>query len=531
MKEQYYIDWINSLDVKDCIFVNKIEDLYQNNTILLNIIAIILNKNVADLLDYNKLNYLNNITIIMENYFNYIYESDDEKYLKENTILLIKFLKSKFNNYFKSNIINNKKSISLIESINNINLSKIKERSKSSKNIRNVPHLINKFNNLSNINNGQLTINNIEKKKEEFIINYLYKLDIINIEQKNSDFLWKQLIPNLKDGYILAKIINLMDNQFKNNLKDITKETFYKVNIYLNWKRIKNFLMTKEYFNSSYLYQKNFFEKNKNIFNLLYDICHYYNIKNNIKNNQFFCTRSSSINHKNDKTIKDIKEIIRLNNISSKEKRINIIHSLNEEYKNNKLEKEMNNAEKNVKIHKTELNRNNNKKISNKLNMKIKYILSFLSSIGINTSQIDFYSKEMKIFKDGILLYKIISQLEPNKNLLPKIDLNPKQAPNAINNHRIIINYLIKYKNNFSIKYTGKEKELYKAKPFYILNFLFEIKHAFKNEIYFLERLNKSYKLNNINHDYIDKSERLSLPLSKKLRNKFIIQDFKKIWA
>ena len=61
MKEQYYIDWINSLDVKDCIFVNKIEDLYQNNTILLNIIAIILNKNVADLLDYNKLNYLNNI--------------------------------------------------------------------------------------------------------------------------------------------------------------------------------------------------------------------------------------------------------------------------------------------------------------------------------------------------------------------------------------------------------------------------------------------------------------------------------------
>ena len=122
-----------------------------------------------------------------------------------------------------------------------------------------------------------------------------------------------------------------MDNQFKNNVKDITKETFYKVNIYLNWKRIKNFLMTKEYFNSSYLYQKNFFEKNKNIFNLLYDICHYYNIKNNIKNNQFFCTRSSSINHKNDKTIKDIKEIIRLNNISSKEKRINIIHSLNEE--------------------------------------------------------------------------------------------------------------------------------------------------------------------------------------------------------
>jgi len=167
--------------------------------------------------------------------------------------------------------------------------------------------------------------------------------------------------------------------------------------------------------------------------------------------------------------------------------------------------------------------------INNKIKNKINKVLSFLTTIGINTSQINFYSKEMKIFKDGILFYKILSQLEQNKNLLPTIDLNPKQAPSAINNHKLMINYLIKYKKNFQVKFMGKEKELYKAKNEFVLEFLLEIKKAFKNEIYFFEK-NKNF-INIIYPKNIDNSERESLPLNNKLRNKFIVQDIKKIWA
>ena len=38
MSEQYFIDWINSLDIPNSVLVNKIEDLYKKNNILINII-------------------------------------------------------------------------------------------------------------------------------------------------------------------------------------------------------------------------------------------------------------------------------------------------------------------------------------------------------------------------------------------------------------------------------------------------------------------------------------------------------------
>ena len=318
-------------------------------------------------------------------------------------------------------------------------------------------------------------------------------------------------------------------------MKGISKETFYKVNIYLNWKKIKDFLLTKESFYSMNLYQKNFFEKNKNIFYILYDICHYYYIKKDIKNNKIICKRSISarnINKNNQikkEDIKQIKDKIKLNNISSKEDIMRIRRSINYIPKNNNIN---NNTDVNIKINNPEIINRKNKKINNQFDKKVNIILSFLSSIGINTSQINFYSEEMKIFKDGILLFKIISQLEPNNNLLPKIDLNPKQAPNSINNYKHIINYLINYKKNFPIKYLCKERELYKAKPKFIPNLLFEIKNIYKNEIYFYDKiLNKNGNRKVIYPKNIDKSERLSLPLNNKLRNKFLIQEKGKIWA
>ena len=541
MKEQYYIDWINSLDIKDCIFINSIEELINNdNNILLNIISIILNKKVDELIkgkEFKNLNYIDKLSNIMKNYFGYIYEINNEINIKNNTILLIKFLKSKYPN----NIPKNKKDIltSLnINTNNDINNNKEKkERPKSSKILRKKSNK--KSSDINDINEIKEKSN--EKKMEEFILKYLFKIGIINMNQRNGDYLWKKLIPDLKDGYIIGKLIIFLEKKSNNYLKGISNETFYKVNIYLNWKKIKDFLLNKEAFNSSYLYQKNFFEQNKNIFYLLYDICHYYYIEKEIKCKKNFCKRSISLNHienKNKNSIKKIKDKIKLNKISSKEEIMKVRQSLNKYIKKNNTNNHKN-IKRNNELNKVNINyteKNNTKTddidniiINNKIKNKINKVLSFLTIIGIDTSQINFYSKEMKIFKDGILFYKILSQLEQNKNLLPTIDLNPKQAPSAINNHKLMINYLIKYKKNFQVKFMGKEKELYKAKNEFVLEFLLEIKKAFKNEIYFFEK-NKNF-INIIYPKNIDNSERESLPLNNKLRNKFIVQDIKKIWA
>ena len=541
MKEQYYIDWINSLDINECIFVNTVEDLYQsNNNILLNILAIILNKKIEEIFNEEKLqnlNYLNKISFLVRKYLNYNYDPNDEINLKQNTILLIKFLKSKYPDNF--NIIKERpkssKNISEKYSINNIipeklifrNQLNIKEESKNDDN--------------NYINKTQIEskyLNNNEKKMEEFILNYLYKKGIINLEQKNSEFFWGKLIYDLKDGYIIGKFINLLENKSTDYLKGISNETFYKVNIYLNWNKIKEFLLQKESFNVIYFSPKNFFTKNKNIFYILYHICHYYYTKKEIKIKNSLCKRSISVKQikTNNKNLIHIKENIKMNNISSKEEILKVRQSLNYKHKINKIKKDINNNKNKGNesdLNKTEINDMNIKKGMNiKFDKKVNNILSFLSNIDITTSPINFYSNEMKIFKDGILLYEIISQLEPNKNILPKIDLNPKYVPIAINNHRLIIDFLIKYKNNFPIKFFGKERELYNAKPEFIIDFLFAIKNIYKNEIYYYEKNRNKYKImNKIYPKNIDRSERHSLPLNNKLRNQFIIQNKKKIWA
>jgi hypothetical protein len=168
---------------------------------------------------------------------------------------------------------------------------------------------------------------------------------------------------------------------------------------------------------------------------------------------------------------------------------------------------------------------------------KVNDVISFLEIIGINTSDINFYSPEMKIFKDGILLHQIISQLENNNTSLPKINLNPKNPATAINNHRLIINFLIKFKKNFPVELTGKERELYKSHPKFILKFLLVLKSIYSNEIYYYEKVNDRIEKKNINHSMrinpknIDKSERMALPFSHELRNKFLVNDNAKIWA
>ena len=794
MNEQYFIDWINSLDIPDSVLVNKIEDLYKKNNILLNIISIILNKNIKELLNVTRqsksLNYLKNVSKIMNMYFDFNYDFSNINNLKKNTLLLLKFLKSRFpkqinnsvinyryeqNRYNKTDILNDENNYYLDKNKsirpnskkrNGLNINKNNEnnennrssfknrnfstnsRSKTSAdfklmkpkeisngnknqfltlkdcpisayNLNTVPYRSNISNNFkknksekknaminktknnysySNINpifkgnnpkkNNNISLNEIsnnekpnqkinmktqykasssqdiflpkkiknsdknkqlsnyendnstdkltqkgiapnpnynlmtkekpalkqddnfynnqkyilenkhnsfenlnDKKdnklnnndninndihKERFILDFLNKIKVINEQQKNADYLWNVLLPDLKDGYIIGKLINFLEKKNNNYLKGITKETFYKVNIYFNWQKITQFLINRKLFNSIYLYQKNFFEDEKSLFCFLYDLLHFYFEKENINktaiknfidrthnksynnisginldNNLDFSKNYSHINKNINKSdIKDksnysTPQIIKNENKDKKMKNVKQRHSTNlkmsvtpsiseimkirkslnyvhrdnksfalfpkhEPMNSNKSEEYINLKNKDIFFTKGE-----NKSFDKKVND----VISFLEIIGINTSEINFYSPEMKIFKDGILLHQIISQLESNNTSLPKINLNPKNPATAINNHRLIINFLIKFKKNFPVELTGKERELYKSHPKFILKFLLVLKSIYNNEIYYYEKVNDRNEKKNINHS------------SQELRNKFLVNDNEKIWA
>ena len=805
MSEQYFIDWINSLDIPNSVLVNKIEDLYKKNNILLNIISIILNKNIKELLNVTRqsksLNYLKNISKIMDMYFDFNYDYSNINNLKKNTLLLLKFLKSRYpkqinnslinyryeqNRYNMTDILNDENNYYLERNKyirpnskkgNGLNINKNNEnyrtsfkhnsKSKTSTdlklvkpkeifsgdknqilnindcpisayNLNTVPYRSKTSNNLkknksekkntminktksnyscSNINpiykgnnpkknnntflneilnnekpnkklnmktqyksnsskdilypkklknsdkNKQLsnyenfnssnkltqkgiapntnynlmskdkpvliqddyfynnqkyilenkhnTLENLSSKKdnklnnnenikidihkERFILDFLNKIKVINEQQKNADYLWKVLIPDLKDGYIIGKLINYLEKKNNNYLKGITKETFYKVNIYFNWQKITQFLINRNLFNSIYLYQKNFYEDDKSLFCFLYDLLHFYFEKENINktaiknfidrthnksynnisginlpNNLDFSKNYSHINRNINKS--DIKDksnystpmqIIKNENKDEKIKKfkqkpstnlkmsvtpsiseimnirksLNYVHRENKSFvlfpKNEQMNPNKSEEYNNLKNKEKFFIKGENKSFDKKVNDAI----SFLETIGINTYEINFYSPEMKIFKDGILLHQIISQLESNNTSLPKINLNPKNPATAINNQRLIINFLIKYKKNFPVELTGKERELYNSNPKFILKFLLVLKSIYSNEIYYHEKVNDRNEKKNINHSMrinpknIDKSERMALPLSQELRNKFLVNDNAKIWA
>ena len=753
MNEQYCIDWINSLDIPETVFIDRIEDLYKDNNILLNIISKALNKNPGELLNIlgatKSINFLENIASIMNLYFDYFYDYTNKDNLNKNTILLIRFLKTRYPKEIKNNEnledyqINNRNSLTNyrfkapnninndnintnynqrkvrsnnnrnnnIKQNNNFKLNKYKEKLKTYnepiKNINNYPDFnfkttpnrnnyienttnylnsnnsnkiivkkdnssffkeisnlfpnqiyktnklpqnksqqislkdiqkstntknknskslssiktnkykkaiktennfisdnfikkvmtskipnyllktigkpilkkddyfyyyqfpkitspvtqisiepINKYNqitknnyykfpfllqNLMNQKNriqnesdlnknkkiqkkgfNNININELEKK-ERLILNYLNEKGIINIEQKNSDYLWNILIPDLKDGYIIGKIINLLEKKNKNYLKGVTKETFYKINIYYNWQKIIEFLINKNTFNSIYLYQKNFYSNDNKLFNFLYDLLKFYYEKENLIKNKF-----QNYNQKSDINISNIPNISthnlinnsniskNISNLIDKSKSNNSFNSIPVPKNNRKIHEKMKinkniqggdfkmssppsiseimNIRKSINyVHrgnnslvlfskKDKVNENKKENNLNKsedyINIKSKEkfyikgenisfdknvnnIISFLNLIGINTSQINFYLPEMKIFKDGILLYQIITQLESNSNLLPKIDFNPKNPSTAINNHRLIINFLNKYKKKIFLLNLQEKKGNY----------------------------------------------------------------------
>ena len=481
--------------------------------------------------------------------------------------------------------------------ITKINLETINNQKTNKNNYYKFPFLlqnlmIQKINNTNdkfeNRKDSKFNTNEFEKK-ETLILEYLNKIGVINKEQKTKDYLWKILIPDLRDGYIIGKLINLLEKKNNNYLKGITKETFYKVNIYYNWKKIIDFLINRNAFNSIYLYQKNIYSNDKKLFNFLYDLLSFYHEKEKINENEYknFNKKSNNIfknknlsnyslidNNQHSKNYSNIDKSIqnksynltpithknrnnknlKMSNTPSVSEIMNIRKSINYIHRENNSLIMFSNKEKiNKNIDDKNLNKSeeytnlNNKEKFNLKGENIQFdknvnnIISFLKLIGINTSQINFYMPEMKIFKDGILLHQIINQLESNSTIIPKIDINPKNPSTAINNHRLIINFLIKYKKTFPIELTGKERELYNAKPTFILKFLNIIKSIYNNEVYYYEKINiknkntgSNKKIKNnmkINPKNIDKSERVAIPLSQELRDKFLIKDNAQIWA
>jgi hypothetical protein len=74
----------------------------------------------------------------------------------------------------------------------------------------------NSFENLNDKKDNKLNNNeniNIDIHKERFILDFLNKIKVINEQQKNADYLWKILLPDLKDGYIIGKLINLLEKK------------------------------------------------------------------------------------------------------------------------------------------------------------------------------------------------------------------------------------------------------------------------------------------------------------------------------
>ena len=223
MNEQYFIDWINSLDIPDSVLVNKIEDLYKKNNILLNIISIILNKNIKELLNVTlvskSLNYLKNVSKIMNMYFDFNYDYSNINNLKKNTLLLLKFLKSRYPKQINNSLINyryeqNRYNMTdILNDENNYYSDKNKSIRPNSKKRNGLNINENNENNRSSFKNRNISTNSKSKTSTDFKLMKPKEISSGNINQ----------ILSLKDCPISAYNLNTVpyrsntSNNFKKN--------------------------------------------------------------------------------------------------------------------------------------------------------------------------------------------------------------------------------------------------------------------------------------------------------------------------
>ena len=542
----YLIDWLNSLDIsKEFLIINDISQITKKN--IIDLIKYInsfgknisfprkKNLNIPEFLNYlkkeyesiskyniestieNTINFTNN-SIIIKDYPNYKTNNKLPIEKKETTEILTPY---KVNNDYLFNI------GKPFWYCNDIIIYKFLKPTLPCKYIYLKDNIYNKFkftnfNNIINLNLSEID-KNFEKKC--FIKNKLKELNMLHNYYKN-----------LNNGIFIADLINKLERK---KVIKYSNEVFYKKNIFYNFQNIFEYLLKTNSFKSNYLFKYNIVN-NENLLNeLVYDILIYYDKKyqeiNKIKNKVFI--RINSSNKLNCTERKSSLEKYREELLNIR-KNINYTHN---NYRNKSSTNLLKKTPKKINDYSKRKKNINNKKINKNpktfgidsyYDSLVTEISNFLTDLNIDTMNIDFYDdKELIEFKDGILLYKIIYNLELNKSLLPKIDFNPKLPTNAIMNFKKIINFLYKYKKKFDVKFYNNEKELqslYDKKLF--LEFLKNIKEIYKEEINFNKSINYYDNYYYEEPKKIDLSERENYVLDNYERKKILKTENNNFW-
>ena len=315
--------------------------------------------------------------------------------------------------------------------------------------------------------------NNLIKSNEDFLLqlnkedNNFFNSEKIknkNSKRKIQKVKSKNIVNNFSkiNKSTLINSHNIMDNI--NNLLEINKlENKFKNNQLKN-KNIKNIYITNNPNNINILSYKNYNEENKEdlLLKRKFLLNEYINFDNKNNTYEFKNSNKHKLNIKQ-KNLENDKN----NNKDSENKNLTIsnIKNLNFDYMN------LENL-KNVPYY------NENKLYDS----EVKEILDYLNLIGFDSNALNFYNKEMIVFKDGTLLFNILYILEKEKYNLPEINFEANSEHEQINNLRLIINFLYKNKKHFSLKFLNKERELYKANPIFILKLLKNIKLIYETE-------------------------------------------------
>ena len=315
--------------------------------------------------------------------------------------------------------------------------------------------------------------NNLFKSNEDFLLqlnkedNNFFNSEKIknkNSKRKIQKVKSKNIVNNFSkiNKSTLINSHNIMDNI--NNLLEINKlENKFKNNQLKN-KNIKNIYITNNPNNINILSYKNYNEENKEdlLLKRKFLLNEYINFDNKNNTYEFKNSNKHKLNIKQ-KNLENDKN----NNKDSENKNLTIsnIKNLNFDYMN------LENL-KNVPYY------NENKLYDS----EVKEILDYLNLIGFDSNALNFYNKEMIVFKDGTLLFNILYILEKEKYNLPEINFEANSEHEQINNLRLIINFLYKNKKHFSLKFLNKERELYKANPIFILKLLKNIKLIYETE-------------------------------------------------
>ncbi|KAL4463923.1 hypothetical protein ABPG74_005860 [Tetrahymena malaccensis] len=124
-------------------------------------------------------------------------------------------------------------------------------------------------------------------------------------------------------------------------------------------------------------------------------------------------------------------------------------------------------------------------------------ILNWLNEIGLQdiSKSLDLNSQIVQSFKDGLVICKIIEKLDQTR--IPGLINNPKTSASCLVNIRKAF-FILQKKTDFDPKLLLDETQVYEAKNHFVIAFLNQLKHAFKNQYLYLKRLKKNEQIRDI---------------------------------